>query len=73
MNDWKIFNGVGNAVSPGTPVTPRSFPPPPPWRVPGEARERVLAATFRPIPELIDAVNAAIYLHRPLLLTGRRQ
>ena len=66
MDDWKIFTGsiVGE-------TTHKTFPPPPPWRVPGQAREQVLAATFRPTPPLIDAVNAAIYLRRPLLITGK--
>jgi MoxR-like ATPase len=66
MNDWKIFTGDSN----GATIT-KPFPTPPAWRVPGEARERVLASTFRPTPELIDAVNAAIYLRRPLLITGK--
>jgi len=66
MTDWKIFTGVDTETP-----TRREFPTPPPWRVPGESRERVLASTFRPTPELIDAVNAAIYLRRPLLLTGK--
>jgi MoxR-like ATPase len=65
MSDWRIFTGEKNST--GT----TSFPPPPPWRVPGAARERVLASTFRPTAELIDAVNASIYLRRPLLITGK--
>ena len=65
MSEWRIFTGETNSA--GT----KSFPPPPPWRVPGAAREQVLASTFRPTPELIDAVNASIYLRRPLLITGK--
>jgi MoxR-like ATPase len=66
MDDWKIFTGSVAEQS-----TNKTFPPPPPWRVPGKVRERVLASTFRPTPALIDAVNAAIYLRRPLLITGK--
>jgi MoxR-like ATPase len=66
MNDWLIFTGDKDESK-----SRKKFPAPPPWRVPGEARERVLASTFRPSAELIDAVNAAIYLRRPLLVTGK--
>ena len=66
MNNWLIFTGE-EGVAPSI----KTFPPPPPWRVPGQARENVLAATFRPSPDLIEAVNAAIYLRRPLLITGK--
>lgn len=65
MSEWRIFTGEKNSAN------AKSFPPPPPWRVPGAAREQVLASTFRPTPELIDAVNASIYLRRPLLITGK--
>ncbi|MFE4356523.1 AAA family ATPase [Kitasatospora sp. NPDC056800] len=48
---------------------PRSVPlaPPPPWRTfsPGHAPR-----AFLPPEGLTDAVNAALYLHRPLLITG---
>jgi len=70
MNEWHIFTGRENSATETHPAT-KPFPPPPPWRVPGAARERVLAATFRPTSDLIDAVNAAIYLRRPLLITGK--
>jgi MoxR-like ATPase len=66
MSDWRIFTGDKNAGN-----GRKAFPPPPPWRVPGAVRERVLASTFQPTPDLIDAVNAAIYLRRPLLITGK--
>jgi MoxR-like ATPase len=75
MNDWHIFRGTTDAGKKSSrarskPPKP-SFPPAPPWRVPGESRAQILAATFRPNPDLIDAVNAAIYLRRPLLITGK--
>lgn len=59
-DDWRIFRGKGK----------RALPRPPRWRVPGE-RVRVLADTFQATEGLIDAVNTALYLRRPLLVTGR--
>src|ERR1700733_10942807 len=66
MNQWRIFTGEKTEKP-----ERKTFPPPPPWRVPGAVRERVLASTFRPTEPLIDAVNAALYLRRPLLITGK--
>jgi MoxR-like ATPase len=53
----------------------------PPWRRFGDDAEPVAedlaaedpdaGATFRATPEMVDAVNAALHLRRPLLLTGR--
>jgi MoxR-like ATPase len=65
MSNWHIFTG-----DPGTP-TNRSIPEAPPWRRPGKARDEVLAQTFLTAPEILNAVNAAIYLRRPLLVTGK--
>ncbi|KPH99460.1 ATPase associated with various cellular activities AAA_5 [Actinobacteria bacterium OK006] len=50
---------------------------PPPWRS-GRNRSNgdraeatnTFASTYRPSPGLVDAVNAALHLRRPLLLTG---
>lgn len=43
------------------------LPPPPPWRTfPRQPQH----AQFQPPPGLIEAVNAAVRLRRPLLLTG---
>lgn len=47
------------------------LPPPPPWRQPGPLRSQIIAATFRPNAELVDAVNTALFLRRPLLITGK--
>ena len=66
MTNWKIYDPALPAAD-----QPVSLPPAPPWRRPGAAREAVLAQTFRPDPALVDAVNTALYLRRPLLLTGR--
>ncbi len=67
MNDWRIFDP--NSTTKRKNV--KRLPPAPPWRRPGETREKVLAATFRPSEDLIDAVNTALYLRRPLLITGK--
>ncbi len=73
MSEWHIFTGdAGNQEAAKTAErTPRALPMAPPWRRPGKAREEVLAATFRTPPGLVDAVNAALYLRRPLLLKGK--
>lgn len=59
---WNIFTGSG---VPNTTEAWRKIPDPPPWRdrVAGETR-------FVPTDELLAAVNAALHLRRPLLLTG---
>ncbi|WP_327287093.1 AAA family ATPase [Streptomyces sp. NBC_01198] len=58
---WKpYYRGDGDARA-------DKLPEPPSWRL---AAQRETAATFRPPPGLIEAVNAALYLRRPLLLTG---
>ncbi|MGW2287019.1 AAA family ATPase [Streptomyces phaeochromogenes] len=62
----------------GTGVTPAhraELPALPPWRAPArqqgtDPREEP-ATAYRPAPGLVDAVNAALHLRRPLLLTGR--
>ena len=69
MSDWRIFQGSGKAPKKGE--TPRKPPAAPPWRRPGKNRDQVLAATFQSGPELVDAVNTALYLRRPLLVTGK--
>ncbi len=75
MSNWKLFTGTR---------TPHDrigeLPPPPPWRDfdggPVVAPETVTppnlhqATTYRPTPEAIEQVNAALYLRRPLLVTG---
>ncbi|MFJ9712139.1 AAA family ATPase [Streptomyces sp. NPDC101234] len=65
----------------GTGVPPKDraelpkLPAPPPWRAPARQQEtdsrKDPATTYRPAPGLVDAVNAALHLRRPLLLTGR--
>ncbi|HEX5120260.1 MAG TPA: MoxR family ATPase [Pseudonocardiaceae bacterium] len=82
-NDWRIYYGTGRVAA--TPTT--ALPPAPPWRRfsgtgslprpaddPDETRRRIGASLDRarvPYQDEVSMVNAAIYLRRPLLLTGR--
>ncbi|MFF5728160.1 AAA family ATPase [[Kitasatospora] papulosa] len=72
MNWTPYYTGTGSI-----PERPQRLPPPPPWRAPtgtANARDAVQspspASTYRADPALVDAVNAALHLRRPLLLTG---
>jgi MoxR-like ATPase len=75
-DDWKVYTGTG--VPPKE--TPK-MPDPPPWRTYGGTVPEVdrairrnaepNGAKFKARPEVIEAVNAALYLRRPLMLTGR--
>src|SRR5215467_14077161 len=73
-NDWKLFVGADR------PHQVEHWPDPPPWRkFEGQVlQERTIAPssdyrgkTFQTTPPMVDMVNAALYLRRPLLLTGR--
>jgi len=59
---WNIFTGSG---VPNTAQAWRRIPDPPPWRDRAAVKTRFVAT-----PELLEAVNAALHLRRPLLLTG---
>lgn len=69
---WQLYRGDGR---PRTVMMPAA----PPWRrFRGVvARERTMpeaepsAMRFQTTPEMVDAVNAALHLRRPLLVTGR--
>lgn len=71
--DWKIFQGDGRA--PHDEVTTR-LPEAPSWRPFGKAidsgmsRRKQRAETFQTRPEEVAMINAALYLRRPLLVTG---
>lgn len=81
--DWRLYYGTGRrATSP-----PAVLPPSPPWRrftgegevsQPPENRDEadrrlgsLLNRPRHPYPHEVEMVNAAIYLRRPLLVTGR--
>lgn len=66
MAKWKIYDPDA------APAKRRvKLPPPPPWRRPGPARREAIASTFRASKEVVDAVNVALHLSRPLLITGK--
>ena len=75
--DWKIFKGHGDPHDDlkGLTVPPwrRSGPVSTPERFPKDAiaKDKSKAAPFLPDNKMIAAVNTALYLRRPLLLTGK--
>jgi MoxR-like ATPase len=83
--DWHLFKGRNSEQS-AQDYQPRSgaidaLPPPPPWRDFGQqhaaspeqrlTRKQRRGATFYPSDAEIEMVNAALYLRRPLLVTGK--
>jgi MoxR-like ATPase len=78
MRDWKVFRGVSEQHD-----DLYNLPPPPPWRFTEHAQslqrpkgldlhhEAARAQPFLPTVEMVLAVNAALYLRRPLLITGK--
>ena len=64
MSDWRIFQGTASP-HPGIEDLPLS----PSWRQFETKQSR--GATFQARKEEIDLVNAALYLRRPLLVTGK--
>ncbi|MEA5574934.1 MoxR family ATPase [Anabaena sp. UHCC 0451] len=74
--NWYIFKG-NNTEPHEDIIDPKKFPPPPSWRPfgteikPGENRRKRRGETFQVRETEIKMVNAAIYLRRPLLVTGK--
>lgn len=81
MTDWLIYRGTGE---PHDGISHLTHPPP--WRafhgepplpgrrdsgVPGHLNDLEIAQTYRPDPDTVELVNAALYLRRPLLITGK--
>lgn len=70
--DWHIFKG-----NPNEPHGDWQLPDPPSWRPfgresrPGESRRQRRGETFQATPDAIASINAALYLRRPLLVTGK--
>ncbi|GLY04324.1 ATPase AAA [Actinoplanes sp. NBRC 101535] len=77
---WHIYRGTGE---PNDRIG--TLPPPPPWRGfdpdpdPGDEppfvpetrdKEHRAGLRYRPDPQTVELVNAALYLRRPLLVTG---
>ncbi|MFE3648273.1 AAA family ATPase [Streptomyces sp. NPDC059152] len=73
MSWTPYYRGTGVPSKDGAELP--GLPAPPPWRAParqqGFGSGKDPATTYRPVPGLVDAVNAALHLRRPLLLTGR--
>ncbi|MBD2073046.1 AAA family ATPase [Phormidium sp. FACHB-592] len=71
--DWKLFQG--NNREPHDAID--TLPDAPPWRPfgkdpnPGVSRRKRRGETFQSQPEEVEMVNAALYLRRPLLITGK--
>lgn len=74
MSDWKLFQG-DNPDEP-QPERLKKLPSAPPWRPSGSSvnqiRDRLQrrGQTYQAKPEEKELVNAALYLRRPLLVTG---
>lgn len=66
MSDWLIFQGTD---SPHDGI--KNLPEPPKWREFGDAKEKQRGQTFQVRRNEIELVNAALYLRRPLLVTGK--
>lgn len=74
-NDWKLFQGKGDEQR--RPVT--QWPKAPPWRDFGQTRDETAldrqnpdrGKTYIATSDQIEMVNAALYLRRPLLITGK--
>ncbi len=76
MADWTVYTGMAEPHI-------ADLPEAPPWRqfggpgakngphLPERDRDAEPATTFVATPAMVDAVNAAFVLRRPLLLTGR--
>jgi MoxR-like ATPase len=71
--DWKLFQGDNREPHDAIATLPDA----PPWRPfgkdpnPGVSRRKRRGETFQAQPEEIEMVNAALYLRRPLLITGK--
>ncbi|WP_433327917.1 AAA family ATPase [Spirillospora sp. CA-294931] len=75
MPDWLLYTG-SRVPHDGI----ERLPEPPPWREfgggpplptpPGDAGNLHQATTYRPSDDAVQQVNAALYLRRPLLVTG---
>ncbi|NJM22573.1 MAG: MoxR family ATPase [Richelia sp. SL_2_1] len=66
MSDWLIFRGTDK---PHDGV--KHLPEPPKWRDFGENKQKQRGETFQVRRNEIELVNAALYLRRPLLVTGK--
>ncbi|MBE9068191.1 MoxR family ATPase [Leptolyngbya cf. ectocarpi LEGE 11479] len=80
QSDWRIFQGNRKPHKDRDYITKR-LPDPPSWRPFGSdaavketvsgLKKKQRGATFQATDDEIDMVNAALYLRRPLLVTGK--
>lgn len=74
IQDWNIFQGDNREPHD---IQADQLPPSPPWRPfgkearPGVSRRKRRGETFQARLEEIEMINAALYLRRPLLITGK--
>lgn len=66
MTSWEIFQGTGKPHD-GL----KALPDPPGWRTFEDKRSENRGTKFEVRREQVQLVNAALYLRRPLLITGR--
>jgi len=73
MSDWKVFRG--EPLEAGAEPPEWRLPEAPPWRPgvdeQGNPRPQTKGRTFRTPVEAINMVNTALFLRRPLLVTGK--
>lgn len=67
-NNWKIFKGDGEENGLDVENFEKNFPPPR-WRKKDTGKE-CKNYPYEPTEDMIDIVNASIYLRRPILITG---
>ena len=63
---WRTFDGAPARAVPQAPGPDSTDGP---WR--GKLGDLRIASSYRPDPEAVELVNAALYLRRPLLVTGK--
>ena len=63
--NWKVYHGDGKVE----PARLGNLPDPPPWRDFANLA-RVRGSNFKIPPGVVEVVNAALYLRRPILVTG---
>lgn len=66
-SDWKFFT---NSNSQADSINWEDFPDPPSWRSFGVSAEERKSRFVAP-PHAVEVINAALYLRRPLLVTGK--
>ena len=64
MDDWKIYKGDQEPNDIG------ELPEVPPWRDFSKSKTELRGCTFRSTTHEVEVVNLAIYLRRPILVTG---